>query len=199
MALGPPPRPFSRTPLSISEVDSAELLRISRFSNGEPFFGRTASNRFDDYRLPKSRRFGTCYFGFTLPVAFAETVLHDEAPVRGRFAIAPEALASRFVVEFSGDDLRLANMTGAALKRSGADSSLSSCDSYELPHRWSVAIHKHPETVDGFMYMSRHMNSEKAVVLFDRAATKVQAKRYVPLLDYPGALRAVMHFGVTWR
>jgi len=124
-------------------------------------------------------------------VAFAETVLHDEAPVRGRFAIAPEALASPICGEFSGGDLRLANMTGAALKRSGANSSLSSCDSYELPHRWSVTIHKHPETVDGFMYMSRHMNSEKAVVLFDRAATKVQAKRYVPLLDYPGALRAV--------
>ena len=38
------------------------------------------------------------------------------------------------------------------------------------------AIHSHPDTVDGFLYMSRHKNDEKAVILFDRAAHKLRMK-----------------------
>ena len=193
----PPPRSFSKTPLLVSQVNPIDLLRVSGYSSGEPYFGRAASNRFDDYRPPKSKRFGTCYFGLTLSVAFAETVLHDEFPVGGHFAVPPEKLESRYVVRFSGTNLTLADLTGAALKRSGAASSISSIAPYGLPQRWSVAIHRHPQAVDGILYMSRHMNSEKAVVLFDRVMPKVSPARYVPLLDYPGALRAAVMLGVT--
>lgn len=135
LALLPPSRSFSRTPLLVSQVNSADLLRISGHSSGEPNFGRAASNRFDDYRLPKSKRFGTCYFGLTFSVAFAETVLHDEYPLAGHFPVSPEKLESRYVVQFSGANLTLADLTGAALKRSGADSSISSIADVDFHER----------------------------------------------------------------
>jgi hypothetical protein len=130
-------------------------------------------------------------------VAFAETVLHDELPVAGKFLVTADALEARYVVKFAGAVLTLADMTGAALKRSGADSSISTITPYALPQRWSVAIHKHSDKVDGLLYMSRHLNSEKAVVLFDRAEHKLRAVQYVPLMDYPGALRTALNLGIT--
>jgi hypothetical protein len=73
-----PPSNFSSQPLTVIEVDPATLLRISKFSSGEPHFGTTAGNRFDDPRTSVRRRFGTHYAGLSLRVAFAETILHDE-------------------------------------------------------------------------------------------------------------------------
>ncbi len=197
MVLKPPPRSFGKNPLSVVEVNSADLLRISKYSAGEPFFGKSGANRFDDYTRPKKKRFGTCYFGLTLGTAFSETVLHDEMPVRGRFRIAVDVLESRVVVQFAGKPVRLADLTGASLKTLGADGSLSTIVPYDVPQRWSFAVHRHPENVDDILYMSRHLNTQKAVVLFDRAIKKVNAVRYTPLQDFPGALRVVMSFRVT--
>ncbi|MGA7181235.1 MAG: RES family NAD+ phosphorylase [Thiobacillaceae bacterium] len=198
MALSAPPRSFSKLPLVPVPLDPGALIRVSRFSSGEPYFGRSGANRFDDYRKAKSKRFGTCYFGLSLPVAFAEAVLHDEIPVKGKFKIAVEELENRNVVCFSGSPLQLGDMTGASLKRLGADGSLSTVTPYDLPQRWAVALHDHPAQVDGFLYVSRHMNTGTAVVLFDRARPKVRALRYDPLPDYPGALRAAMAFGLEF-
>lgn len=52
----------------------SKLYRISRYSSGEPYFGRTGANRFDDPTRAKARRFGTCYLGLSLEVAIAETM-----------------------------------------------------------------------------------------------------------------------------
>lgn len=196
MALTPPPRSFDRSSPLVTVVKAAELIRISRFTTSEPYFGRAAANRFDDHRSA-SKRFGTCYCGLTLNVAFAETVLHDAAPVAGRFPVPLDALESRHVVQFSGMDLVLMDLSGVALKRSGIDSSISTIEDYALPQRWAVAVHRHKLNVDGIVYMSRHINTEKAVVLFDRAKAKLTAVQYTPLPDYPGALRAVLALGVT--
>lgn len=190
-----PQRSFSSQPLTVIEVDPATLLRISRFSSDEPHFGRTAGNRFDDPCRSIRRRFGTHYAGLSLRVAFAETILHDEEPSGGRFQIAGAVVSSRYVVEFEGDALRIADLTGVALKRAGIDPSLTTITDYTLPQRWSLAVHKHPEAVDGILYMSRHVNTDKAVVLFDRARPKLTSVRYTPFIDYPGALATVLAFG----
>ena len=58
-----------------------------------------------------------------------------------------------------------------------------------------MAVHQHPEAVDGILYMSRHLNTDKALVLFDRARPKLTSARYTPFVDYPGALAAVLAFG----
>jgi hypothetical protein len=192
LPLKAPPSGYPATNLKPRYITAERLIRVSLHDRGEPHFGKGAANRFDD---PK-RRFGTCYFGLTLGVAFAETVLHDEVAVDGVFHIAPEEFERRHVVEFDGDELALANLTGAALKRLGADGSLSSCDSYDLPRQWSAWIHGHPAKVDGFVYMSRHYNTRQAVVLFDRARNKLHARRYTPLRYYPGIWNVKRALGV---
>lgn len=197
MALARPQRRFQSAPLITAQVAPADLIRISSHLTGEPYFCRSGANRFDDYRRPKKHRFGTCYFGLSLAVAFAETVLHDELPVNGKFTMTWEKLEALYVVRFSGAVLTLADLTGVALKRSGADSSISTACPYDLPQRWSVAIHKHPQKVDGILYMSRQLNSEKAVVVFDRARRKVRRPQSVPLPMFPEAWRTAFAMGVT--
>ncbi|MHB1077182.1 RES family NAD+ phosphorylase [Thiobacillus sp.] len=181
------------------QLNPSQLIRLSPSSSGEPYFGVAGANRFDDYRKPKSGRFGTCYLGTSLSVAFAESVLHDEVAVKGKFAIATQRLEGRYVVLFSGDDLTLADLTGVSLKRLGADGAISAITPYDIPQRWSVALHKHPALIDGFLYVSRHLNTGKAVVLFDRAKSKLKAEKYERLPDYPGALRAATDFGLSFE
>jgi hypothetical protein len=118
-------------------------------------------------------------------VAVAETVLHDLKPRRGWFIVPLSVLAARYVVRFTGKPLILADLTGAALKRLGGHAQLTGSSSYTTSKRWAVAIHDHPDNVDGFVYMSRHKNDEKAVVLFDRAQTKLTMLDAKVLLKHP--------------
>lgn len=175
------------------------MLRISRHETGEPYFGRSGLNRFDDPRHYRNaaRRYGTCYFGLSLACAFAETVLHDRVARHGRFDVPLIELA-RHVLRFSGRSLRLADMTGVHLKRLGADGSLSTIMPYQIPQAWSLAIHQHPASVDGFLYMSRHLNNERAVVVFQRASSKFD--RVVlssPLLQHEGLPEILRKFRVS--
>lgn len=90
------------------------MIRVSSHKTKEPFFGKSGTNRFD---APDKKLFGTCYFGKTLEVAIAESILHDACPKNGKFNVAPDDFANRFVIRFSGSKLRVANLTGAALKK----------------------------------------------------------------------------------
>lgn len=201
MSLVPlPPRDLASIPLRTVELPAARLLRISRFSSGEPFFGRAAANRFDDPGRVKSRRFGTCYLGCSLEVAIAETLLHDELPEAGGFSVAVTEIESRWLVRFSkGAPLKLADLTGAALKTLVGSGGISTIMPYDVPQRWAAALHAHPEHVDGLVYMSRHVNDERAVVVFDRAAARLGAPRYQPLAEARGALKALMNLRINAR
>lgn len=199
MTLQLPSPDFSALTLPVADVDPSRLFRISRHNSGEPYFGKSGLNRFDDPRnaLPDNKRYGTSYFGFTLECAFAETVLHDRVALRGAFAL-PESELDRWVVKFQGDLLQLANLTGTHLKRLGGEGALSTTMPYNLPQAWSLAVHSHPASVDGFVYMSRHQNDQQAVVLFDRAKAKLRAapKKYTAFRDYPGTPGVLRSFGV---
>ncbi|MEO9150303.1 MAG: RES domain-containing protein, partial [Burkholderiaceae bacterium] len=59
------------------------------------------------------------------------------------------------------------------------------------------ALHRHPVQADGLLYMSRHVNSDKAVVLFERAAAKLKAATYTPLPKVRNALEALMKLKVS--
>lgn len=180
--LKPPARSLQRLTLSTRSIAASSLYRISRYSTGEPYFGKSAGNRFDDHTTPRSHRFGTCYFGFDLETAIAETVLHDELPVDGKFSVAYSDFASRQLVRFrAGESLVLANLAGAPLKVLGADGSLSTIMPYRLPQLWSMAIHRHPQNVDGILYVSRHLNDRMAAVVFERADAKLGDASYTPL------------------
>ena len=191
-----PPAGFAAQPLTTVSLEPPALVRVSPKNTGEPYFGRRGSNRFDDPRLPESGRFGTCYLGRSIVVAVAETVLHDEVAINGEFKVALDELTKRYVVSLIGSKLTLANCTGVALKRMGLDGSFSAA-SYDETRPWAIAIHDHPQNVDGFLYMSRHISSGRAVVLFDRAKGKLKATRYQPLLKHPEAKAALRALHVT--
>ena len=167
------------------EVDPATLFRVSGHKTGEPYFGRWDSSRFDDPNTDHDARYGTCYLGTSFAVAIAETLLHDRKPIKGWFVVELDVIKSRFVVQFKGSPLVLADLTGAELRRIGGQAQLSGTPSYKITKKWSLAIHSHPSTVDGFIYMSRHKNDEKAIVLFDRAEHKLQMRSVTPLPDHP--------------
>jgi hypothetical protein len=186
MTLKPPPRRLRELDLATVTIPAENLFRISRFSSGEPFFGRTTANRFDDPTRVKKRRFGTCYCGLDLETAIAETLLHDEMPVRGNFRLSFSHFESHQLVAFKGGELILADLTGAQLKTIGGDGSLSTVVPYTVPQRWALAVHRHPQSVDGIRYVARHLNDRYAIVVFDRASSKIGAARYMPLPTAPG-------------
>ena len=178
-------RPQLPASLKTLQVDPATLYRVSGHDTGEPYFGRWNTNRFDDPNPDPDARYGTCYLGTSLAVAVAETILHDRKPVKSWFVVDPAVIKARFVVQFTGEPLTVADQTGAELKRLGGHAALSGTSSYAKTKQGSAAVHAHQDNVDGFVYMSRHKNDDKAIVLFDRAATKLRMVSATPLHRHP--------------
>jgi len=200
LSLKPPSPEFSSLVLPVVKIEPSGLIRISWKDTDEPRFGKTGKNRFDDPRrhLPEDARYGASYFGFTLACAFAETVLHDRtADPKGGFEIPRDQL-NRWVFRFDGSPLTVAVLTGSHLKRLGGEGALSTIVPYDLPQQWSLAVHEHPAAVDGFAYVSRHLNTEQAIVLFDRAKTKLKvAGSPEKFQQVDGHLAVLWEFGVT--
>lgn len=69
--------------------------------------------------------------------------------------------------------VRLADLRGAALRRVGLTADFIACRNYWLTQPWGVAIHDHPQAVDGIVYVSRQVPNLQAVALFERAAGKI--------------------------
>jgi hypothetical protein len=104
-----PPPDLHRQRLDIVTVRASDLVRVSRHETGEPYFGRTGGHRFDDSCADPAQRFGTCYLGLGLTVAFAESVLHDLESRGGKFVLPVSEIDGRYVLSFKGRALRLAN------------------------------------------------------------------------------------------
>jgi hypothetical protein len=198
VSLKPPPRNLRELHLATVKIAAVDLFRISKYSSGEPYFGRMQANRFDDPTRVKKRRFGTCYCGLDLETAIAETLLHDEVPVRGNFKLSFAHFESHQLVGFKGGALVLADLTGAQLKAMGGDGSLSTMVPYTVPQRWALAVHRHPQLVDGIRYVSRHLNDRYAIVVFDRALPKIGTAHYTPLPTASGIKKALALLHVSF-
>jgi hypothetical protein len=196
-SLALPPSDFAGAKLQIVDCHPSKLVRVSRHATGEPHFGSTGGNRFDAPGAPNASQFGVCYFGFGLTVAIAESVLHDEIPVGAYFRVAQTTLESMYVFGFDGSQLKLANLTGTALKRLGAHADLAGTCDYAITQCWSLAVFNHPANVDGFVYMSRHVNTRKAVVLFDRARSKITKTSSTRLIDVSGFASTARRLGIV--
>ncbi len=120
-------------------------------------------------------------------------------PERGKFAVAYSEFESRKLVRFSGSTLRLANLTGAELKALAGDGSMSTVMPYTLPQLWARAVHRHRDNVDGILFVSRHVNTSKAVVVFDRAVRKLGRATYMPLPLVPRALAAARALHISFE
>ncbi len=183
----PPAQLASDVTLPVTGLDPVRLVRISAATTGEPYFGRSGANRFDDPGCAIGKpEYGSCYLALGLDVAIAESLLHDEVPDNGKFRIAGTTISRSFVHRFSGKPLRLLDLTGPLLKRLDGNADLAGTCAYAMTQQWALAVYRNPKEFDGFMYMSRHLNTGKAVLLFDRAGSKLQsAPKPPPLLAEP--------------
>ncbi|MDN7177942.1 RES family NAD+ phosphorylase [Caballeronia sp. SEWSISQ10-4 2] len=182
-----PDTQFSTLSLKIVAFAPEKLFRISSHLTGEPYFGKSASHRFDD----PDRKYGTCYLGLNLATAVAESILHDLEPVQGGYNIAADKAASSYVHRFTGNPIRLADLTGHHLNVLGGHAELFGTWSYDLPMLWSRAVYEHPAAVDGFIYVSRLLTPNKAVVLFDHGTSLQVIKAKSTALPQSAAFRKV--------
>lgn len=194
-----PPNDFHKLNLRIKQVLPSKLYRSGPRDSGEPFFGRTAANRFD----APDKAYGTCYLGLDLHTALAETLLHDLRPVGGRFLVAAVQFASRWIVRFENVDdqrLNLADLTGIGLLRAGGHAALSGVVPYDVPQQWSHQVHTHPAGFDGIHYLSRKLNDRPAVVLFDKSSTraKLGPPIYTALPNVKGIDRICRDLGIEF-
>jgi len=166
VSLGPhpdPPADLSARALPMRSTKRS-WYRIHRLAYAPLFFGRSGDSRFD----APAGEFGVLYAAKDAHGAFIETFGHatgvrvvdrQELSARGLARIVPRR------------PLRLVDLTSSGLARLGADARLTSGESYEPPHRWSLAIHEHPRAPDGLLYTARHDPSRVCVALFHRAET----------------------------
>lgn len=168
-----PPSDFNTRALSLRSVDPATLMRIGSDKWPATNFRAGGTNRFD----APDKSYKTLYAAVKFEVCFVETMLRDnlEDPLGpGNIILVPQArLEKNKVIQLSGELLNLAEFCGWSLKLLGADGQISTAMDYSKTQKWSKAIHDHPRQVDGMIYMGRNLNTEEAVVIFERAAHKL--------------------------
>ena len=193
-APAPPPH-FAEHELTVREIPAPLLVRISRRPASEPYFGRTGANRFDD----PLRVYGVCYAAFDFQVAIAETVLHDSLALpSGGYEVAYSQLSERYLIRFRPGILRLARLHGSPLKAAGGDGRIAKIMPYGVPQLWSRAVFEHPAEVDGFVFMSRHLDDRRGVALFERAREKLARASATNLLDEESSLAfAIQELSIT--
>lgn len=195
--LGLPPAVLANGNFRHVEFASDRLVRISAFHTGEPYFGISGNNRFDAPGAASGNpQFAVCYFGTSLQLAMAESILHDEMPVEGAFHLTRSQIDDRYALYFSGDALRLLDLSGALLKRLGGSADLAGTSNYSITQQWALAVHENPAKFDGFLYMSRHLNTGRALALFDRARPKLSLTAYSPLAGARGFRAAVRKLAI---
>ena len=196
--LGLPPAQLTTTPFPKTFLAPARLVRVSAYTTGEPYFGTSGANRFDaPGAAAGSAAYAVCYLGTHLDVAIAESILHDEMPVDGAFQLTRAQLDGRHALYFSGRRLHLLDLSGPLLKRLGGSADLAGTTDYGLTQAWSQAVYANPARYDGFLYMSRHLNTRRAVALFDRAAGKIALDGHARLASARGFRQAVARFNIT--
>jgi len=183
------PRDLYKQALPVVTVHADALVRVSRYGSGEPFLGRARANRFDANHRDRATRFRTLYWGFDVETALAARTL---SALRIRL---PEP-HSRAVSARAG--LGAGRPHWRPLKRLGGTGAISTITPYTLPRQWARAVHDHPAGVDGIRYVSRDLNTEFAVVIFDRAVAKIAAVPHVPLPRAPGIVAAVGTLGIAF-
>jgi len=194
-----PPAHLERTGLPLVTVDPAQLLRLFPLARA-PLYFRVTGRGQKAYRFDApDGEFGVMYAAFSLEVCFAETLLRTRAyrrPADQPTLIDESELRSRGIAQLAGERLALADLTGGGLVRLHVDGSISTTPRYNVPRQWALALWKHPRRVDGIRYVSRFMNSQLAVALFDRCREKLSVQHALPLVEHPDLHRVLDLFNV---
>ena len=159
-----PPNDLARRSLPIRTVSSGTIwyrLHPLVYEAQPLYFGRGRENRF----AAPGEEYGVLYAGDSPHCAFVEA-FGRELGIR---VVTEAVLRTSCLTEVQVvGDLRLVDLTGARLRRLGADARLPHGD-YPLTHRWSRAFWSHPEQPDGLCWHSRLDDDRLAFALFDRA------------------------------
>ena len=192
-----PPVDIHQRRLQQRQGKNLQLMTVVRRGRPPLNFRATGFNRFDASDLS----FATLYAAETLAVCFVETLLRgdekQEPLVGGRTLLPESELRDRDVVVFDMASGKLAKFYGQFLKNLGGDATVCSVRIYDVPQTWSLALHAHPQKVDGFAYMSRHMNTKQAVVLFERVKSRLKVLDRSPLLKHPNLPKVLDTFQIA--
>lgn len=184
-----PPRPLD--PLIEVWAAGTRLYRVhsqrraASAANPGPY-PQTRFAFFDEPPVP------VLYAGENEQVAVAETLLHDLPPAGAR--LVPAAYENRLASALAPRrDLRLAQFHSDGLRRLGVRASNLTDTTpahYVRTTAWAQATHADTD-VDGIVWMSRHWNAGKAVVLFgdrvpstDLAVTNDYGRAFVSPEDF---------------
>lgn len=194
-----PPAYVDVLELVIEAVDPRRLLRIVRRDLVALRFRRGAGYRFD----APDGSFGVLYAAFDTETAFAETVLRDR-PMRAAsptILLEFAELETRAVMTLAGRGravpLRLIKLYDEGLVAAHLDNTISSADDYSSTQRWAKALHDHPVSADGIVYMSRFLGARRSVALFERASALLEVGSTTPLLDHPDLARVLDLFNIA--
>ena len=166
-------------------------LPVVRSRAGQPCFRihRTIHNPLwfgPDKMAPVSGRFngpsyeyGVCYFGRSVDVAFAETLLRNPAyRLLSRVDLDERSISTAHLTR----DIRLVKLYGPGLSRLRI-----TAETVHGPHdtcrKLALELWRHDESVDGIAYHSRFDDDELCVALFDRARDGVAIDRTEGLMD----------------
>lgn len=180
--------------LRLVEQDASALLRLSIRPTGEPYFGKKKAARWDD----PNGQYGVTYAAQTLSVAFAETILHDQGLFQdGAWLVPEEKVNQRSIVYLTCHrPLRLADLTGPALKAMGLDNQISAGSDYSQTGLMSRALFDAVPECDGIKYLSRQNNTAEAVAIFDRSGVEIHPARTRFLQSHQDLPTLLMQFGV---
>jgi hypothetical protein len=143
------------------------LYRIHRTVQHWQYFGKNASERFDD----PLKRHGVLYVSAQPEAAFAEVFLRTLSLM----VVDEVDLRARSLTSLAANSLRCVDLTGSGLRKLSCDNRISTEKPCTTVGLWSRALYIHPQHPDGLIYRNRHNPRFRCLALFDRCAAKLSA------------------------
>jgi RES domain len=166
VTLPPPPTDLPTRKLPLVTVKGS-LYRIHRTVQHWRYFGKNASERFDD----PLKRYGVLYVSSRPEAAFAEVFLRTLSLM----VVDEVDLRARSLTSFAANSLRCLDLAGSGLRKLSCHNRISTEKPYTTVGLWSRALYSHPQQPDGIIYRSRHNPRFRCLALFDRCAAKLSA------------------------
>jgi hypothetical protein len=181
--------------LRFVQRDIREIQRLTCFPDTEPWWRTDCQSRFDDV----CRKFGVTYVAQRLETAFAETVIHEAGFHSGGSWLLPwKKIEERWIVRYSHPaKLTLIDLTGVQLKRLGLNNDISSTNDYAFTQELSHAVHEQVPQAQGIYYVSRQLNTQFVIALFQRSGVRCSPP-YTRLDRHPGLWKVIRKFNVAF-
>lgn len=187
-------------PIKLLDARHHALLRIHS-AHRDPVFYNTAVVSSTVFRFDApAGEYGVLYAAEAFNTCMAETVVRDRfEEMLLPLVLTESELAQKAVstLVFTPRPLRLADLTETCWQL-GLTTQVLADPSYVVSNAWSLAIHSHPEQVDGVYFRSRYANAPSVALFSDRAQV-ARIGNAEPLLASPHLLPFLTRFIVDLR